>query len=121
MFLRGFLLASTLMLPDVRAGEPLKLHPANPHYFLFRGYPTVLITSAEHYGAVLNLDFDYRRYLDELQANGLNLTRVWPGASYLEVPGSFEIARNTLAPLLDRFSSIWARSSSPGYEATGSI
>src|SRR5262245_40429924 len=47
--------------------EPLKLHPANPHYFLFRGKPTVLITSGEHYGAVLNSDFDYKVYLDTLQ------------------------------------------------------
>ena len=45
---------------------PLALHPDNPHYFLFRGKPTVLITSGEHYGAVLNLDFDYLRYLDAL-------------------------------------------------------
>jgi len=35
----------------------------------------VLVTSGEHYGSVLNLDFDYIRYLDELQSNGLNLTR----------------------------------------------
>jgi hypothetical protein len=27
---------------------PIALHPDNPHYFLFRGKPTVLITSAEH-------------------------------------------------------------------------
>ncbi len=43
------------------------LHPDNPHYFLWRGEPTVLVTSGEHYGAVLNLDFDYVAYLDELQ------------------------------------------------------
>ncbi len=45
---------------------PLALHPENPRYFLFRGKPTVLVTSGEHYGAVLNLDFDYVRYLDAL-------------------------------------------------------
>jgi len=28
----------------------IKVHPANPHYYLFRGRPTILITSAEHYG-----------------------------------------------------------------------
>ena len=42
--------------------EAISLHPENPHYFLWRGRPTILITSAEHYGAVLNLDFDFRRY-----------------------------------------------------------
>ena len=50
------------------AAEPLSLHPDNPHYFLFRDKPTILITSAEHYGAVLNPDFDYIKYLDELAA-----------------------------------------------------
>ena len=59
------LLASALAAAPER---PLALHPENPHYFLFRGKPAVLITSGEHYGAVLNLDFDYRPYLDELQA-----------------------------------------------------
>jgi len=40
-------------------GGPLKLHPANPHYCLFNGQATILITSTEYYGAVVNLDFDY--------------------------------------------------------------
>ena len=31
-----------LILPA--AGEPISLHPDNPHYLLFRGKPTVLIT-----------------------------------------------------------------------------
>ena len=60
--------------------QPIVLHPGNPHYFLWRGQPTVLITSGEHYGAVLNLDFDYLTYLDELHKNGLNLTRLFVGA-----------------------------------------
>jgi hypothetical protein len=34
------------------AAQPIALHPDNPRYFLWRGKPTVLITSAEHYGAV---------------------------------------------------------------------
>src|SRR6266498_2832934 len=80
---------------------PLSLHPDNPHYFLFRGKPTVLVTSGEHYGAVLNLDFDYRKYLDTLAKDGLNNTRTWSGA-YCEAPGDFNIASNTLAPLPDR-------------------
>ncbi len=92
---------------------PLSLNPVNPHYFLFRGKPTVLITSGEHYGAVLNLDFDYKTYLEELHKNGLNLTRTWPG-SYREIPGSFGITENTLAPLPNRFICPWARSETPG-------
>jgi hypothetical protein len=97
-----------------RARKPLALHPDNPHYFLFRNKPAVLITSGEHYGAVLNLDFDYDRYLQELQANGLNLTRTWAG-SYREIPGSFGITDNTLAPLPNRYLCPWARSDTPGY------
>ena len=93
---------------------PLALHPDNPHYFLFRGKPAVLITSGEHYGAVLNLDFDYLPYLDELQKHGLNLTRTWAG-TYREIPGSFGITDNTLAPLPNRYICPWARSSTPGY------
>ena len=95
------------------AAEPITLHPDNPHYFLWRGKPTVLVTSAEHYGAVLNLDFDYARYLDELQAHGLNHTRVFSG-TYREVPTSFQITDNTLAPKPGRFACPWARSDQPG-------
>lgn len=87
-----------LLFAYAYGAEPLRLHPGNPHYFLFRGKPTVLITSGEHYGAVLNRAFDARKYLDTLAADNLNLTRAFTGM-YREVPGeSFSIARNTLAP-----------------------
>ena len=94
-------------LGDGRAG-PLALHPENPRYFLFRGRPTVLITSGEHYGAVLNLDFDAGPYLEELRRRGLNLTRVFSG-TYFERPGSFGIRENTLAPPPSRLCCPWAR------------
>src|SRR6185295_12142110 len=97
---------------------PLALHPDNPHYFLFRGQPAVLITSGEHYGAVLNLDFNYVRYLDTLAADGLNLTRTFTGA-YVEPAGAFNIASNTLAPRTERFICPWARSDTPGYARGG--
>src|SRR6266550_2333208 len=96
----------------------LQLHPRNPHCFLFRGKPTVLITSGEHYGAVLNLDFDYVKYLDTLAKDGLNLTRTFAGA-YCEPPGAFNIASNTLAPSPNRFICPWARSDRPGYANGG--
>lgn len=92
---------------------PLALHPDNPHYFLWRGRPEVIITSGEHYGAVLNLDFDYRRYLDTLAKDHLNGTRLWAG-SYAETRGNFNIANNTLAPALGRFIAPWARSDESG-------
>jgi hypothetical protein len=93
--------------------QPIALHPENPHYFLFRGKPTVLISSTEHYGAVLNLDFEADPYLDELRARELNLTRLFSG-TYREVPGSFKIRDNTLAPKPGRYMAPWARSTTPG-------
>jgi hypothetical protein len=97
---------------------PLALHPDNGHYFIFRGKPAVLITSGEHYGAVLNLDFDYKKYLDTLAAGGLNNTRTFSGA-YVEPQGAFNIARNTLAPVEGRFICPWPRSDEPGYAGGG--
>lgn len=86
----------------------LALHPENPHYFLFRGDPTVLIASGEHYGALLNGDFDFIPYFDELKDKRLNLTRTFSGV-YREVPGSFNIKDNTLAPRPDQYVAPWAR------------
>jgi hypothetical protein len=98
--------------------SPLALHPDNPHYFLFRGRPTVVVSSGEHYGAVLNQDFDYERYLDELHGHGLNHSRLFSGA-YVEPLGAFNIARNTLAPAEGKFICPWARSDQPGYPGGG--
>lgn len=119
-FLGGWV-AATLSGGTTRAEAqhpPFRLHPQNPHYFEFRGKPTLLITSAEHYGAVLNLDFDYRKYLDTLAACGLNHTRTFVGA-YCEPQGAFNIERNTLAPAPGRFICPWARSNQPGYANGG--
>jgi len=88
--------------------EPIKLHPDNPHYFQYKGKPTVLITSAEHYGVVLNLDFDYKTYLKTLHQEGMNYTRIFTG-SYVERPGSFGIENNTLAPAVGSFLAPWKR------------
>lgn len=101
------------VLGPASAAEPLKLHPENPRYFTFRGKPTFLITSGEHYGAVLNRDFDFIPYLDELKARGFNLTRTFSG-TYREVPGSFNIESNTLAPEPGKYVAPWARSKTPG-------
>jgi len=109
-FLPALLLAGTAAAADF---APLALHPDNPRYFLFRGRPTVLVTSGEHYGAVLNLDFDYVRYLDTLAADGLNLTRTFSGV-YREIPGSFGITDNPLAPKPDRYLAPWPRTGKGG-------
>ena len=105
--------------PGPDRNEPIRLHPQNPHYFLFRGKAVALITNGEHYGAVMNPDFDFRKYLATLQKEGLNYTRLF-GGSYLEVPEkSFGILRNDLAPARGRFLAPWARSGEDGYRGGG--
>jgi len=98
--------------------KPIRLHPDNPHYFEWRGKPTVLITASEHYGAVINRDFDYKKYLKTLSSYGFNLTRIFTGA-YCESPGDFGIRDNTLAPAKGRLICPWARSDKPGYAFGG--
>src|SRR5262249_23762660 len=115
MFRSTLSLAALLaqVVPAAGADRPLALHPVNPHYFLFRGSPTVLLPSREHYGAALNTEFDYAPYLDELQLRSFNLTRTFSG-TYFEVPGSFGIVDNTLAPGVKAYLGPWARSDRPG-------
>jgi len=103
---------------DAASLKPIALHPDNPHYFIWRGEPTILITSGEHYGALMNLDFDYVRYFDELKAHGLNHTRTFSGV-YREDAASFNITDNTLAPKPNRYVCPWARSDQPGYSDGG--
>ena len=101
-----------------RAVAPIRLHPDNPHYFLWRDKPTILITSTEHYGAVLNRAFDYSKYLQTLESLGFNLTRTFSGA-YCERAGNFKIQNNTLAPAEGGLICPWARSDEPGYANGG--
>jgi hypothetical protein len=97
--------------------EPIRLHPQNPHYLEYGGKPTLLITSAEHYGAVVNLDFDYVAYLDALVVYRLNDTRIYPG--FLFEPADKFIRDNTLAPRPEALILPWARSTEPGYVLGG--
>lgn len=113
----GLVLGATALASSNDA-PPIRLHPQNPRYFEWRGKAVALITSAEHYGAVLNLDFDWQRYLTTLQRDGMNYTRIFSG-SYVEPAGAFEIERNTLAPARGRFLAPWARSDQPGYAGGG--
>lgn len=112
------ILAVILVNSCIEGRQPISLHPDNPHYFLFRGKPTVLIGSTEHYGAVLNRDFDYITYLNELAASNLNITRTFSGI-YLEPQGAFGITKNTLAPAEGKLICPWARSNQPGYSNGG--
>jgi len=115
IFLAGLML---LFACDLRQKElsdvespyqgPIRLLPENPHYFEYKGEPLVLVTSAEHYGILLNGDFDFRKYLGTLADEGMNYTRIFAG-TYAEIPGeSFGIQNNTLAPQSDRFITPWS-------------
>ncbi|MDR2234105.1 MAG: glycoside hydrolase family 5 protein [Tannerella sp.] len=94
--------------------QPIRLHPVNPHYFEYRGKPAVLVTSGEHYGAVINPAFDYVKYLNTLQMDGLNYTRIFTGSMYWEIEGDFGITNNTLAPARGTALAPWKRSDTPG-------
>ena len=88
----------------------LRLDPENPRYVRYGTRPTVLITSGEVYGAVLNEAFDYDAYLDALADDGFNLTRVF-NASYWELPSSLEGlgADSPLAPAEGDLITPWQR------------
>ncbi len=114
----GVLVAVVMVAGSLCAAEPISLHPDNPHYFQWQGKPTILITSGEHYGALMNLDFDYAQYFETLAADNLNHTRTFSGV-YREVASSFGITDNPLAPKPHRFICPWKRSDQPGYAEGG--
>ena len=104
----------------IYAQNTLRSNPHNPHYLSYKKKPIILITAAEHYGALINLDFDYVAYLNALQQRGMNYTRIFSGA-YLE--GDKDIKwmgyNNTLAPKPGRLLAPWKRSDVPGYAHGG--
>jgi len=100
-------------------GQPIALYPSNQHYFMFRGKPEILITSAEHYGAVVNGEFDYVKYFNALQSYGLNYTRIYPGALF--EPVDKFIPGNTLGVRPEKLVLPWARSNTPGYCLGGNL
>ena len=106
-------LPALLLALSPLAAQPVRLHPDNPRYYEFRGKPFLAVTSAEHYGALINRDFDYRKYIDTLAKDGMRLTRFFTGL-YREAPDSFSITRNTLAPAPDRFLTPYRRGGTPG-------
>lgn len=86
--------------------------PQNPHYFSYRDKPLVLITSDHHYGAVIDKDFDYVKFLDYLSHNGMNLTRIYPGAMF--EPTDKYLPGNPLGPRPGRQLLPWAKSIQSG-------
>lgn len=99
-------------------GQPIALHPENPHYFQFKGKPTVLITSGEHYGSVINPDFNFDLYLETIHREGFNHTRIFLG-DYAEKEGDFCITQNSLSPESGKFLAPWIRSKNAGNSLGG--
>jgi len=107
-----------LLTPLAPAADVIRVSATNPRYLEWHGQPTVLVAAGEHYGAVINPDFDGARYLHTIAAAGLNHTRLFLG-SYVEWPQAFGISDNPLAPAPGRFLAPWARSSTPGFSLGG--
>lgn len=55
---------------------PVGICHEHPKLFAFRGQPLVLVTSTEHYGAVMNRPFRYDRYLADMAVKGMTLATV---------------------------------------------
>jgi len=105
------------LTPILLLSQPIRPHPENPHYYLYQGKAAILITSAEHYGAVINKSFDYIAYLDALKEHGLNYTRIYPGAMF-ETADKW-ITGNPSGPKPRDLILPWARSEQPGYMTGG--
>jgi hypothetical protein len=87
LWLAFFLLLPPLISPRaLGADEPIRIHPDNPKYFLFRGKPLVLITASEHYGSVLNRAFHYEKYLADAADKKMTLTRTFLLYRELQTP-----------------------------------
>ena len=115
---KPILLTSLFFFCIFAFGQTIQLYKENPHYFQYKEKPILLITSGEHYGAVINLDFDYVKYLNTLQSEGLNLTRLFTGI-YVEEPNGFGIQNNTLTPKTGKMLIPYMRGFEEGYPLGG--
>ena len=53
----GWVLDAVLLLAvssTATFAEPIRVCPSNPHYFMYKGKPLLLITSDHHYGAIID-------------------------------------------------------------------
>jgi len=92
--------------------SPVSVSKTNSHYFSYKNKPLVLITSDHHYGAVIDMDFNYAKFLDYLEEEGMNLTRIYPGGMF-EAPDKYQKG-NPLGPMPGRQLLPWAKSTQPG-------
>jgi hypothetical protein len=114
--MKRYVLLSEIVFMSIMAiackNSSVSVCPQNPHYFSYKDKPIVLITSDHHYGAVIDKDFDYVKFLDYLALNGMNLTRIYPGAMF--EPTDKYLPGNPLGPRPGRQLLPWARSSQAG-------
>ena len=59
------------------AQDAVRVDPENPKYLLFRGKPLALVSASEHYGSVINRNFDFERYLDDAHEHKMTMTRTF--------------------------------------------
>ena len=116
--MRNYFLLLLFLLNSTLHGQPITICNENPHYFFIKNKPTILVASSEHYGSIINPDFDFDIYLKTLNKIGLNHTRLWLG-DYVEKPGDFCLSQNTSAPMPGKFLPPWMRSSEPGFALGG--
>jgi hypothetical protein len=95
------------------------VHPKNHRCFVFRDQPFRILSSAEHYGAVLNGDFDFDAYLREMHRTGQNHTRVFTFYRELESSISPPGRMNTLAPRPEASVLPWSRAADAASAADG--
>jgi len=96
--------------------SPVRLHPENPRYFYYNGKPIVLITATEHYGAVLNRNFDFISYLDEMTDKKVNLSRCF--LLFRELEGIPKNPHSPCKPLPGEYIAPFLRTG-PGYATDG--
>ena len=86
------------------AYKPIRLHPENPHYFLWRDKPTILIGATEEFCGLVNAPFDYKTYLDTIAADRSNVVSLMTGI-LVERGG-----RSTMSVAEGQLLPPWARS-----------
>ena len=111
-FLKFGIAVALILMSAVSANSQITVSQTNSHYLVYKNKPVTLITSDHHYGAIIDLDFDFVKYLNYLADNGLNLTRIYPGGMF-EPPDKY-LPGNPLGPRQGRQLLPWAKSDQPG-------
>jgi hypothetical protein len=111
-FLKLSLAIVLILITVVSVNSQVTVSKTNPHYLFYKNKPVILITSDHHYGAVIDLDFDFIKYLGYLSENSLNLTRIYPGGMF--EPSDKYLPGNPLGPRPGRQLLPWLKSGQPG-------